>query len=326
MPHDNITVSVYCLAYNHEKYIRSALDGFVMQKTNFKYEVIVHDDASTDATADIIREYQEKYPDIIKPIFQTENQYSKGIKIVKEYVMPKVRGRYIAVCEGDDFWTDENKLQKQVDFLENHPDYAACVHNTVRWNLKINKKRLMNKSEVDYDIDIREVIPSITYVYQTSSLMCRREIYEKRFAENAPEFFEKAKRCGDYPLAIFILTEGKMRFLADTMSVYRLFTENSWTDKTWGQRSKWIDYEKNIIDMLKSADEYTDFKYSDDINNNIRKREFHIASLSCDKKIFSDPKYSAELNGKSAYEKFKLWIMVYMPKTYDRLLRIYRKG
>ena len=87
-----------------------------MQKTDFPFEILIHDDASTDGTADIIREYEAKYPDIIKPIYQTENQYSKGIKVSQVYQFPRAKGKYIALCEGDDYWTDPYKLQKQVDF------------------------------------------------------------------------------------------------------------------------------------------------------------------------------------------------------------------
>ena len=110
---DKVMVSVICNTYNHEKYIKSALDGFVMQKTNFEYEVLIHDDASTDSTADIIREYEKKYPDIIKPIYQSENQYSKKVPISKTYQYSRAKGKYIAICEGDDYWTDPFKLQKQ---------------------------------------------------------------------------------------------------------------------------------------------------------------------------------------------------------------------
>ena len=109
---ENIMVSVICLCYNHENYVKDALEGFVKQKTTFPFEVLIHDDASTDKSAEIIREYEAKYPDIIKPTYQTENQYSQGVKILRTYLLPKVRGKYIAFCEGDDFWTDENKLQK----------------------------------------------------------------------------------------------------------------------------------------------------------------------------------------------------------------------
>ena len=121
-------LSIICITYNHKDFIRQALEGFVMQKTNFKFEVLIHDDASTDGTADIIREYEAKYPDIIKPIYQKENQFSKGVHILKTFIYPRVLGKYVALCEGDDYWTDPNKLQKQVDFLEAHPEYSGCFH------------------------------------------------------------------------------------------------------------------------------------------------------------------------------------------------------
>lgn len=124
----NPIVSICCLCYNHEPYIRECLEGFMMQKTNFVFEVLIHDDASTDKSADIIREYEAKYPEIIKPIYQTENQYSKGIGISITYQFPRARGKYIAMCEGDDYWTDPNKLQKQVDFLEANPEYSLSFH------------------------------------------------------------------------------------------------------------------------------------------------------------------------------------------------------
>ncbi|WP_183308060.1 glycosyltransferase family 2 protein [Dysgonomonas hofstadii] len=121
-------VSICCLTYNHERFIRQCLDGFLMQKTSFPFEILIHDDASTDSTASVIREYEERYPGIIKPIYQKENQYKKGIANTPTYQFPRVRGKYIAFCEGDDYWIDEYKLQKQVDFLESHPDYSLCSH------------------------------------------------------------------------------------------------------------------------------------------------------------------------------------------------------
>lgn len=118
MKNDNILVSVVCDVYNHEPYLRQCFDGFVMQKTNFKFEVLVHDDASTDKSAEIIIEYTNKYPDIFKPIIQKENQYSKGVGIWKTYQFPRVKGKYVAFCEGDDYWIDPLKLQKQVTAIE----------------------------------------------------------------------------------------------------------------------------------------------------------------------------------------------------------------
>ena len=120
-------VSIICNAYNHEKYIRDALDGFLMQKTNFAFEILIHDDASTDSTADIIREYEAKYPDIVIPIYQAENQYSKGGGITEKFQFPRVNCDFVAICEGDDYWIDENKLQKQYDAMMAHPECDICT-------------------------------------------------------------------------------------------------------------------------------------------------------------------------------------------------------
>ena len=126
---ENILVAIHCVTYNHEPYIRDCLEGFLMQKTNFKFVAIVHDDVSTDKTADIIREYASKYPEIIKPIYETENQYSKfdgSLDRVMETAIAASGAKYVAMCEGDDYWIDPYKLQKQVDYLEQHEDCHLC--------------------------------------------------------------------------------------------------------------------------------------------------------------------------------------------------------
>ena len=126
----SVLVSVSCITYNHEPYIRACLDGFLMQKTNFPIEVIIHDDCSTDGTKEIIEEYVNRYPNIIFPVFQSENQYSKGVRgFMARFNFPRCRGKYIALCEGDDYWTDPLKLQKQVDFLEINDEYVVCSHD-----------------------------------------------------------------------------------------------------------------------------------------------------------------------------------------------------
>lgn len=125
---DNVLVSVICDVYNHEPYLRDCLEGFINQKTNFTYEILIHDDASTDNSVNIIREYVNKYPHLFKPIFQTENQYSKGMSIWYDIQIPRAKGKYIAICEGDDYWIDPYKLQKQVDFMEANPDYSVTFH------------------------------------------------------------------------------------------------------------------------------------------------------------------------------------------------------
>ncbi len=124
----NPLVSIVCLAYNHETYIAQAIESFLLQVTDFPFVVLIHDDASTDGTAKIIREYEQQHPHIIMAIYQKENQYSKlGFQFIKRILGPLVRGRYYASCEGDDYWTDPYKLQKQVDYMEEHPD-CGMVH------------------------------------------------------------------------------------------------------------------------------------------------------------------------------------------------------
>jgi glycosyltransferase involved in cell wall biosynthesis len=125
----NPVVTIYCTTYNHEKYIAQAIEGFLIQKTNFPIEVIIHDDASTDNTANIIRQYENNYSDIIKGVYQKENQYHQRNIIYDTYIKHLIRGQYVARCEGDDYWTNPFKLQKQVDFLEKNKDFSMCFTN-----------------------------------------------------------------------------------------------------------------------------------------------------------------------------------------------------
>lgn len=122
-------VSICCTAYNHERYIAQTLDGFLSQRVDFPFEVLIHDDVSTDGTAGIIRQYAQRYPDIVLPVFQTENQYSKGVPINETFNFPRARGRYIALCEGDDYWCDPNKLARQIARMESDPTCTFSFTN-----------------------------------------------------------------------------------------------------------------------------------------------------------------------------------------------------
>lgn len=251
----DIAVTVICTAYNHENYIKTALDGFVMQKTNFSFEVLVHDDASTDKTADIIREYAEKYPDIIVPVIQTENQYSKNVRITNDILLPMARGKYIAFCEGDDFWTNEDKLQIQYDFLESHFDYIACVHNTtMHYCLNKGKDKIFSLRQKECDIEFKDAIKKMQY--QTSSLFVRKEYFCK-----LPKFYYSAIKSGvgDFPRAIYYTIIGKIRFLPYNMSTYRVASgPDSWSRKISTSLEKKFNYSQNIIEMYEGVKEYVD--------------------------------------------------------------------
>lgn len=208
-------VSISCITYNHEPYIAQTLDGFLMQKTSFPFEILIHDDASTDRTADIIREYEKKFPNLIKPIYQKENQYSKGFTSVSAtWNFPRAKGKYIALCEGDDYWIDENKLQMQVDFLEANPEYGMCFHGA-----EILK-------EIDDDIPLRcDLIDdrnySATELFQfwlvpTASICIKRDIVFMEI-KNTNKILN-----GDIVLVEKAAHSGKVRGFKKKMSVYRM--------------------------------------------------------------------------------------------------------
>lgn len=217
-----LMVTIQCFTYNHEPYIRQCLEGFVMQKTNFRFEAIVHDDASTDGTAAIIKEYAEKYPDIIKPIFETENQYSKHDGSLSRIMDEHTHGKYIAICEGDDYWIDSLKLQKQVDFLEHNPDYGLCFTNFICYNTTTSQyiKRKQNHLEDDkYEqglIERGNIIGTLTVCY-------RNELY-KRLPKN---WSDKKWFMGDLPLWIEMAHEMKVKYIKDITAVYRVLANSA---------------------------------------------------------------------------------------------------
>jgi len=163
-------VSICCACYNHAEFVGEALSGFLIQQTNFPFEVLIHDDASTDNSAEIIKEYQAKYPLIIKPIFQTENQYSKGVK-VGQTVIPYIKAEYVAICEGDDYWLDPHKLQIQVDFLEQNPEFVVSGHDAFTVDVNgqvITSKRLPPKHKRNFSGD--ELVKGIGWLPNMSRL------------------------------------------------------------------------------------------------------------------------------------------------------------
>lgn len=215
-------VSIVTLAYNHGKYIRQCLDSFVMQVTDFPFEVIIHDDASTDDTTHIIREYEQMYPDIIKPIYQKENQYSKGVPIGATYLYPKAQGNYIAECEGDDWWTDPHKLQKQVDFLESHPDYVMCTTSYSSFRMKDGRIKEGVKEGRGMDITLRSLmkknrIGTLTVLYRKDVLTR----FEEEVRPVMPNF-----KMGDITLWLYMAHKGKIHELPCTTAMYRIL-ENS---------------------------------------------------------------------------------------------------
>lgn len=205
-------VSICCMTYNHENFIKDCIEGFINQKTDFNYELLIHDDASNDKTADIIREYESKYPHIIKGFYQTENQFLKQ-NILVNILFPRAKGKYIALCEGDDYWTDPYKLQKQVDFLEANEEVSMCFTNGITVlanNLKLDTIILNdyhpNKFDTKYLISKDCKIP-------TASVVFRKKLLDIDL---------NAFPMGDYPLYYFLSKKGLIGYLSESSVAYRI--------------------------------------------------------------------------------------------------------
>ena len=240
-------VSISCITYNHAPYIRQCLDGFLMQKTTFPFEILIHDDASTDNTADIIREYERKYPDIIKPIYQKENQYSKGIPISATFNWPRAMGKYIALCEGDDYWIDPLKLQKQIDVLEKDPACSLCFHNAIIKNFQNNTEIEFNKKGKKNVYSIRDAIvrswftPTASFVFRNDARICNKQCKNVN---------------GDMLLLYSAALVGYLYYIDEIMSVYNYCTQYSLSR----QRNYMVLYKKKFY-LLRYLDKTTHYKY-----------------------------------------------------------------
>ena len=296
--------------------VKKRLNGFINQKTNFAYEVIVHDDASTDNTADIIMEYAKKYPEIIKPIIQKQNLFRQKIDAFQNYILPNALGKYIAICEGDDYWNDEHKLQIEVDFLENHLDYSACVHDSYKLNVKTGRIIKMYDQKNDCDLTFKDIYRGGGQSYQTSSLM-----YRKEYASSFPHFFTYVWPIGDYPLALYLVTKGKIRFINKIMSTYRYGTEGSWTNRSQ-DKERQISILRNINSMLEEFNVYTTNKYSGLIEKQILRNQYTIDEVNNNFRLLKQNKYSGIWNDFPLYFRFKRFIR----RNFGIIFDIKRRG
>lgn len=311
-------LAIKCLAYNHEPYIRQCLDGFIMQKTDFPFIAIVHDDASTDKTADIIREYAEKYPDIIKPIFEKENQYSKHDGTIRRKMNAAIPEsvKYIAMCEGDDYWIDSYKLQKQVDCLKANPDCSFCTTAAQLVDSKLKKIGVATMSSRISYFGMKDAIQGYGHKASTPSFVFKSELYRNPL----PNFMIIAP-CGDYTLPILGCLYGRIVNIPDETCVHRVLSKGSMTEswiKDFAKREKYnIKFEK----MLDEIDVYTQKQYHDYIEierfglwfrSYLASRQFHkIRNVKTIKYVMSQ----------GGVNKYKLLAKIYIPHIYNLLQR-----
>ncbi|PGT81118.1 glycosyltransferase [Bacillus sp. AFS040349] len=264
----SILVSINCTTYNHEAYIADAIDSFLMQKTNFKFEILIGEDCSTDCTRNIVENYSKRYPGMIKIITSNENVGGRENMVrLKE----NSKGKYIAICEGDDYWTDPFKLQKQVDLMERNQEFSLCVHAT---NIVTVDKKLTGNVVKPYNetriTPTEDIILSDGSFFATNSILYRKELLN-----NPPEFFMNA-HVGDYPLVLILSSRGRVFYIDEVMSSYRTGVKGSWTERTFSGEDRSYKFVKNYendIWLLNEFNKYTNYIYNDLIKNAVSKRK-----------------------------------------------------
>ncbi|MBQ3559423.1 MAG: glycosyltransferase [Agathobacter sp.] len=300
-------VSIICCTYNHEKYIEEAIKSFLMQKTNFKFEVLIHDDASTDKTAEIVRKYEKDYPDIIKPIYQTENQYSKGKIIVSEFLIPRAEGKYVALCEGDDYWNHPDKLQKQYDALEAHSEIDMCAHNSIVIHAitgELVNRHWITKNGVRV-ASIEETILGEGGFVATNSLFFRKSVYENELP------FRKIMAY-DYTLQIAGALKGGILCLPDFMSAYRFAVPNSFTDRKRKENKQEVSFYLKKRAVLEQLDKDTGNKYHDVITGRLMLNEILVTNKAVEN-IRILVKYKNGFHVLSTKDKIKILVKCFCP-------------
>jgi glycosyltransferase involved in cell wall biosynthesis len=317
---DNILLTVSCITYNHVHFIRKCFEGILMQETNFNYEVLIHDDASTDGTTAIIREYEMKYPGIVKPLIQTVNQYSQGKKgIYATYNHSRAQGKYMALCEGDDYWTDPHKLQRQVDFLERHPECTMCYHpsrviyvNKSRPDKIAGPRGYLDKKE--HVFTGRELIVNGLGVW-TAAMMVRTEVVKV-----LPDWYFKVT-FGDLALKLLCSEKGSIGYIGGmAMSVYNRGVYNAWSyaegSRDWEEKRLNDHYQ--VLDFFNA---YSGYRFKKEIK--VRKRTLLINYMLVSQNHYSRLGYTrlirknirCLMNFKSKKVK-RLWLQFLLGKKY----------
>lgn len=265
---EEVTVSIWCTTYNHELYIKDAIEGFLAQKTDFRYEILIHDDASSDRTAEIVKEYEQKYPNLIRGIYEKENQYRTNQfygKLLGELERQYCEGKYIAWCEGDDYWVDCHKLQIQVDYMESHPECSLSIHNAI----KMDCQNGMVSSIDPYDGCMEKMLSPEELIMQykghppTASMLYRKQ------QENMPDFFYEAS-VGDYTRQLYMLTKGKVYYDSRIMSVYRYLGKGSYNSRLNYFKEMCFYFNLGLLYFLIQFDEYTGYTHHQWLQNKMQ--------------------------------------------------------
>ncbi len=296
-------VSVHLAVYNHEKYLEECMESVLMQETDFPFEILIHDDASTDRSAEIIHAYEAAYPHVIRTIYQPENTYSKHDGSGMRQMNRTLRGKYSACLEGDDCWTDPKKLQRQTDVMERDPELSFCVHRTeiMMEDGSLTGQFLPLEAFPEGRISLQQFLDKAvsSNLFHTSSYFLRTEDLV-RFTEDPPAF-SKGVNFEDLPLILNGYTRGEVYFLPETMSHYRFMSQGSWSRKTYQNPETMLNHLRQRTRVMERFDAFTDHRFDCHLDQyrgsclfysgNLRalwKKEYaaYVASLPLTKRLY----------------------------------------
>lgn len=316
----DLLVSVSCISFNHGRYIRDALEGFLKQETDFDFEILIHDDASTDDTVDIIKEYASRFPDIIKPLFEKDNQYSRGISNPSGvFNFPRARGKYIAMCEGDDVWTDPAKLQKQADFMEAHSDFSLCLHSagiineagSFRVEKSVRPYRSTRELSPEEIISKRSDIPTCSLFFRTD---CVRDL---------PGWYFDCP-VGDEPLQMFLASRGRVWYFDEIMGMYRKGSVGSWSESMdAGGEKLWEDNFIATRTLYTEFDAFTSFRWHEAVLEALTRKRFLLDLKEGKASVVLKPENKKFVSELPPLEQGLQRLKARVPFLYTALRRIY---
>lgn len=310
-----IDITVVVMTYNQKDYIKQALDSILSQEVSADFDILIHDDCSDDGTYQILLDYQKKHPRKIRIIRQDSRKFlNEGFNMmIYNHVVPHISSRYVAYCDGDDYWCDNLKLQKQYNFMELHQEYSMCFHCSyqLRQNNDMSSKWFI-KDEGDIGlIDLINEQPGIPIA--TSSLFVRTTTFIN-FSD-----WRKLYSVEDLPLYLTAAIKGKIHRLSDIMCVYRQFSNGSWSSQNKDNLKRLISHQENLVKGITLFDKATNYQYHEFVVNHIEGCEFRIARLKGDLETVFLKKNRRFLKQLSKKDKFSLKLQYKLPFLYNLL-------
>ena len=304
-------VTVLVNVYNFGRFLPDALEGIVSQKCDYAIEVLIHDDGSTDDSAEIIRQYSEKFPNLIHAFIGHQNVYgtlsvSEGVEFEHQWMEENIHGKYVAYCEGDDYWKDPDKLQLQITYMKEHPDCHMTMHDATLWDYRDNSKHCMKPAAKDYDLSAQELILQETGIWPTASMVFTRDV------AICPKWLLMCW-IGDWPRQLYAVSKGNVHFFARNMCVYRYMHTGSWSKETSVNVSRAFTHCIQMMHFLAQYDDYTCGNYHDEIVE--RCGQFYmnfLGNISCYKNLLEVVDKTDEND-----KKIHCWEI-------DRIITIYR--